>query len=297
MADPGWSELRRQYGGVYITVFPDGRTVPWKPLSMGEYIYYDQQITRFVIPPACLEDEVFQKCVLDHSILDNMDSLPAGVVTTVVHNIWEYSGPNTPDKLQQDLDIARSIVKEGRAAVLHQCAYMIATGFNYTLEEVYNLNYETFMLRLAQAESKMLTMNMIRDPLSITAPQAEKPKFAPLNQNRTQLDAKALWEQQRRPRTSQSTVAPPVSTKEKGKWWNISPVLEAERRRSINFTAEGEATDDLVLDSHERSEKGAMKRHIIESKLKAPRAKMVDDARMIYKDLIAELEKSKKSKK
>jgi len=288
-----WAEVRHQYGDVYLTVFPDGFIVPWKRLSIGEYLYYDEQTVRLLVPPACLEDEIFCKCVQDQQIIESIPTLNAGIITTVVNNIWEYSGPNTPQNLKEDFDKARALLQEGRSAIIHQCAYMIATGFNYTLEQVYNMDYDTFLLRLAQAESKMLTMGIISEPLSLNFEQQPEKKFADLNpqkKKRVRVDAKEAWEQQQAAKVNQRAKKP----EEHGRWWNLSPVLEAERRKSINFTAEKQAADDSVLDSHERNEKGAMRQYLIEQKLSGPRAKMLDDAKIIYKDLIQALDKSRK---
>ena len=166
MSDNGWAEVRRKYGGVYITAFPDGLLVPWKPLSIGEFLYYDQQITRCLICPAELENEVFIKCVQDKELIEKIDSLKAGVITTTVQNIWEYSGPDTPGKLQSDFEEARALLQGTRSSLMHQCVSMIATAFNYTPDEIYKMEYETFMLRLAQAEYKMLTFNAIQEPFS-----------------------------------------------------------------------------------------------------------------------------------
>jgi hypothetical protein len=294
MLDNRWAEVRHQYGDVYITTFPDGRIVPWKTLSIGDFIYYDQQITRCVMPPAVLEDEVFRKCVQDQSVIDGIYDTPAGVITTVVQNIWEYSGPSTPEKLQSDFEEARSIMKGTRASLIHECANMIATGFNYTLEQVYEMNYETFLLRLAQAESKMLTMGAIQEPFTFHTNQ-EGPTFADLNKKdkpRVKVDAREAWERQQAARTPK--VPEVVKPDQRGKWWEVSPVLESQKRKSINFTIEKQAAEDMVLDNHERNEKGAMRKHIIEAKLAGPRAKMIDDAKIIYKDLIEALEKSRK---
>lgn len=297
MDSHGWPDVRHQYGDVYISVFPDGFTVPWKVLSIGEFLHYDEQIVRLVVPPACLEDEVFRKCVQDPKIIESMDTLNAGIVTTVVHNIWEHSGPGTPQKLKDDFEAARLALTEGRSAIMHQCAYMVATGFNYTLEQVYALDYDTFLLRLAQAEAKLLTMGVIAEPLSLNFEKDPESKFADLNKSqhpkkRFKVDAKELWDRQQATQVNQR--GRPSGQRPTGKWWTTSPVVESTKRKSINFMAEKEAADESALDSHERNEKGAMKQYLIEQKLAGKRAKMVDDAKIIYKDLIDALEESKK---
>ena len=164
---------------------------------------------------------------------------------------------------------------------------MIATAFSYKLEDIYAMDYETFLFRLAQAEAKLLTMGVIKEPFVIndgSVIRQEKPE-----KPRTRVDAKKAWEQQRAVKLNQTPT-----NKAKGKWWEVSPVLESDQRKPINFTAEKQATDDLVLDTHERAEKGAMRQHLIEKKLAHPRAKMIEDAKIIYRDLIATLQGSKK---
>ena len=288
MINPQWVNVRAQHGGVYITEFPDGIVVPWKPLPIGEFLKYDADLSRCVIPPASLEDEVFRKCVLDDDLLQHrMNELPAGVITTVVHNIWEYSGPETPQQLQSDFEEARNILQGSRSSIIHECAYMIATGFSYTLEQVYAMDYETFLLRLAQAEAKMLTMRIITAPLTLNIGEAQQPEVKP----RVKLDAKQAWEQQQAAKLQQKPQ--PQPTRE-GKWWEVSPILESQKRAPINFHAEQQATDDMNLDSHERGEKGAMRKHILDSKLGGKRAQMLDDAKIIYKDVIEALEKTRK---
>ena len=98
MVDPRWAEIRRSYGDVYITVFPDGLTVPWKPLSVGDFMRYDQQFIRMLVPTGCLENEIFALAVQDRFLIDQIDNLPAGVVTVVANHIWQFSGPFTPDR-------------------------------------------------------------------------------------------------------------------------------------------------------------------------------------------------------
>ena len=289
MADPRLVEMRRQYGDVYVTRFDNGLVVPWKALSLGEYLKYDLDITRLFIPAGVLEDELFQKCVLDPSLKDSADQLPAGIITTVVQNIWSVSGPESLDQLSSDFEAARLQVTEGRGSIYHQCAQCIATAFSYTLEEVYALDYSTFLLRLAQAEQKMLTTGEISKPLEIIRP-TPPPKLGSIPQsNKPKVNAKQLWDEAQKARFQ--PVEPPKQESRK------SPVIESLDRGEapkIPFAAEKKYADELALDNHEKHEKGPMRQHIIDTKIGNSRQKMVNDAQWIYKDVLDELVKRKK---
>jgi len=80
-------EVREDYGGVYVTIFPDDFIVPWCPLPIGDFIEYNTAYLRGVIPLSRLEDEIFRKCVVDDAIVRQMDLLKAGIISTVVQNI------------------------------------------------------------------------------------------------------------------------------------------------------------------------------------------------------------------
>ena len=86
-------KIRKLYGNTYVTVFPDDFVVPWRPLSIGDFMAYHHAYLRGVIPLSHLEDEIFNKCVVDDAIVAQAPFLKAGIVTTVSQHIWQHSGP------------------------------------------------------------------------------------------------------------------------------------------------------------------------------------------------------------
>ncbi|MHA2063331.1 MAG: hypothetical protein ACXABY_03000 [Candidatus Thorarchaeota archaeon] len=160
--------LREQHGSVYATVLPDGQTIPWKPLPIGEYLQYEQLLEGQVYPRAILEDEIFKKCVLNQVLVSDIDKLRAGVVAAVVAGIMAHSGPPTPGHLQQMMDLSR----EAASSVLHELTALTCQAFPaYKPEDLYSLDYETFMLRAAQAERKLLNTGIIHEPITLEVRQ------------------------------------------------------------------------------------------------------------------------------
>lgn len=289
-------EARKKYGGVYYSHFPNGLLIPWKLLSVEDWIRYNRDYNRGVIPDCNLEDEIFRKCVLDDSIVRQMDYLPAGIVGIVTTNIWRLSGPINNERLNADMHSARVIVSSERTSVFHDFMKYITMAFPYTPEQVYAMDYETFMIRFAQAERKLLALGVITEPISVNVPEEEQEPPAPRQKKpRERLDAKKLYDEQQQQR--QTGVQPEQvkpSGDKSGKWWNTSPVLEATKRQKIDFAAEKKAADRTVLDSHGLREPPEMQEYLIEKEIGASRDKMVKDAQWIYKDLIEQLERQRK---
>lgn len=207
-----------------------------------------------------------------------MNNLHAGIVSTVSTNIWQFSGPASPQMLAQDLDIARSITKAPATNSFIEIAKMITLAYPYKPEEVLAMPYEEFMIRAAQAEDKLLSLGIITDPITVyTEPEA---KAKPVSKPR--VDAKKLWEEQQGV-TKQKAPTPDRTKRSTPS--EKSPVVTQKPSHGIDFTKERRAVENgEVLSGWDIAE------------LPAQRAKMVEDARIIYKDLIEELERKKKEK-
>lgn len=274
--------VRKRFGGTYITIFNDDLVVPWKLLSIQDYIQYDSDVKRGLIPLSHLENEIFKKCVLDDSLLRQFDSLKAGVIATVVQHIWEYSGPTGIDSFNQDIENARVSLSSDGSKVLHQCAQLISTAFPYKPEEIYGMDYPTFLLRLAQAESKLIQAGMLKEPIRIEQPGLTKERKGPRPSDpNNRVDAKRIWEDQQFKKDS-SKKSPGQGKRGKDKWWKVSPVLESSDSHQINFREESAEQHVFGATGHEKADI-----HITSDK-------MVKDAQWIYKDLLAGLAKKKK---
>lgn len=170
---------RRAYGDVFATSFADGTIVPWKLLTVDDYIHYDMLYKAQLYPDAFVEDEIFCKSVLDKSLIDNIDRLKAGTVSFVVQSILQFSGPGSPDDITQMLEIKRY----ESTNILHDMVIWICQAFpGYTPDDLYSMKYPDFMLRFAQAEIKLLRSGVITEPFSYTSLEKEQPQPKP---NRT----------------------------------------------------------------------------------------------------------------
>jgi hypothetical protein len=235
-----------------------------------------------------------------------MDYLNAGVVTTVVQNIWQFSGPSDSATIVADLNAARGVIHASVSSLLHDLVELISLAFPYKPEEIYAMDYSTFLLRVAQAEKKLIYLGIREGPVEIITADEQKPqpsaaarlaervaKSATQDINPVAAEAaKKAWEaeQEKRkkiiqPKPEPNRPAPKPSRKDaKNKWWKDSPVLEANMDHNIDFQTEATEQHVFGLTGHEKADA-----HI-------GRAKMVQDAQWIYKDLIEKLEKQKSNK-
>jgi len=241
--------LREQYGGVYVLTLPDGKRIPYRLLSVGEFLEYEHLFKTGQYPSAYLEDEIFKKCVVDPVLVDHIDQLRAGVVTSVATSILTHSGPPSIADLNYDLDMNR----EAASFALHEMVCVICQAFpGYTPDDLYAMEYSRFMLRLAQAERHLLRMGVISEPLSIIPPGAE-----PQEQQRPKVDASELfnqWEQQQKasggwvPKESPQPRSPSENTiiskaeeggvfTSGGSWDLIDNPPEQRQRDMVNETA------------------------------------------------------------
>jgi hypothetical protein len=216
-------ELRRIHGQVFVSKLPTGQNIPWRPLSIHEYIEYDKLLTLGEYPRAFIEDEIFRKCVLSEVLVENLEVLRAGLVQSVVRDIFAYSGPHTIHELEYFLNINR----QQAGQVIHQLMSVICQAFPaYKPEDVYAMDYSTFMLRAAQAEEKLLRTGLITEPLTFTAPGEEAPvqkaepapppppKNAEEVQERKKENLREQWRIQQAQEIKEHALPPPPDTTE-----------------------------------------------------------------------------------
>jgi len=158
------SSLRERHGEGYASLLQDGTLVPWRPLSIKEYLLYDQLAKSRRYPLAYLEDEIFRKCVLNEFQANNLGKLRAGVVTQVANAIFLTSIPQTTEALSIRLDEKRAQVD----AALHDLVCFVCQAFpGYTPDQLYAMDADTLMSRVALAERKMLSTGIIKEPLEL----------------------------------------------------------------------------------------------------------------------------------
>ncbi len=160
------SQYRIDHGDCFLTVLPDGTEIAWAPLSIEQFIEYDNLFLSSRYTREVIEDEIFRKCVKDRFFTLSLDEQKAGTIRTVVENILAHSGPQNPDHYNKTLAQARRIIQDP----LHLSVEIISRAFPaYKLEDIYAMDYGTLMLRLAMAEDRLLRLKLIDQPIILEA--------------------------------------------------------------------------------------------------------------------------------
>ena len=250
------ARLRRKYGSVFVTSITNGQVIPWKPLTLGEFLDYSELFESQKYSRATIEDEIFRKCVVDNLMVERMSRFTAGIISTVASDILRNSGPETIPELNMGLGLSRLKARQA----IHETVPLIAQAFPaYKLEELYELDYATFLLRLAQAESKLLRLGILQESITFEDPQAEEQEEL----------ASEPEEQSTRP--SISEIADMLE-KQNG--------TQAKKSKTIITASEVTGTQSLLL-GHEKEDQILL------------RGEMLEDAKDIYKDYFDQMEKGK----
>lgn len=160
---------RKRYGDNWLTTF-DNLEIPWRQLTLQEFLDYDDLFRSGRYTPIEVEDEIFCAAVLESIYIENIDILPAGIVSTVATQIMQISGAQSPEQIAEDLNIARSQVQD----FISSAVTMICSVFPaYTPETVYELKYDMFMRRLAMAEKRLFELGILREPLAVLSAEEQ----------------------------------------------------------------------------------------------------------------------------
>lgn len=171
------ADLRERYGEIFVLELPDGQQVPFKLLSLKDYFSYSKAIEADLIPKSILENEIFEKCVLDNVLINSIHNQKAGTPTVVADTILQYSVPRSIEEFQYFLNYNRNIVSN----VLYQVINIICLGFSsYTPDDILNKDIYEILFLLALAERKLLETGALSEPLDFSGgerqPKQKKPK-------------------------------------------------------------------------------------------------------------------------
>lgn len=88
---------------------------------------------------------------------------PAGCNSLIASQVISLSGPVSPVQIYNSLEIARKKSKQ----VIHQMSEVICTAFScYKFEDLYDMDWDTFCLRFAQAETKLIKLGLMKEPFN-----------------------------------------------------------------------------------------------------------------------------------
>jgi len=240
-------QAREQHGEAFALVLPNGDVVPWKPLSVGDFLKYTELTNSGRYPPALIEDEIFSKCVLDEFMVKNRDSLNAGIVSTVAQAIVGTSGPHSFDDLRALQGMGRIKANE----LAHELVGHITQAFPaYKPEDCYAMDFETFMLRLGMAERKLLRLGVLTEPIALTVegeePQQQKqapqpPPMLPLGDMKQNFDQQNAPPERKRPPRPQPPQVPIERTAQE------QTIISQKHMPGGEFLSGGHDMQDAVL--------------------------------------------------
>lgn len=276
------SSLRNKLKSGFCTV-TDNHIIRWKPLSIEQYFYYDNISKTGEIVNAVLEDEIFQQCVTDPYYTSNINNLPFGIIGTVSQNIMEHSGPLSVQHFNDVLDQYRTTAQEP----LHHLVTLIIRAFPaYKPEDCYAMDFDTFMMRVAQAESLLMMIGVIKEPLSLLDENAPPPK----KQKHMPAELRAMWEAQQE---RVNKKPPPKKSDEPSKGVKFDKAA-ADPDKSPIFTKDRKHPQYMPLGNLD-SERVRTEQTVGTEEESAERAKMVKEAQRIYKDVMHKMEFYKKA--
>jgi hypothetical protein len=168
--------LRERYGSVFVTETPDGLTVPFKLLSLKDYLEYSFLLEQSLAKTPIVEDEIFRKCVTDSVLVKNIDKQKAGTIAYVAGVVLRHSAPESLIELNQLVGHYRNLTGN----VLYQVVCIITIAFpSYTPDCLLEMSADRILFLLALAERKLLEMGHLKEPLLFEAPRAKKERVKP----------------------------------------------------------------------------------------------------------------------
>ena len=279
--------LRHLYGNAYIIALPDGRNVPWKPLSLKEFIEIDSIRQAGVYSNGQIEDEIFKKCVLDCVLVDNLDKLKAGTVSTVAGVILSYSSPQTIDELNNFLNIKRAQISEN---VFHQMVITICQAFPaYTPDDIYAMDYETVMQRVALAEQKLASVGILAEPIHFGTQdeqsQERKPSDRKINKRLHEIHQQQQTKRAPPPSPPPAAERTVITTKDMAEAQAAYTGMERSDRISRETKMVKETTDvyDRYLEQMRKGEKVVVPSH--EERMQAARERAAENEKKFNKHM------------
>ena len=181
-----------------VSVSSNGIVIPWRRLSCQEFISYSRFANDGYHLDVLIEDEVFLRCVLDDSLRRRINTLPAGVITSVVSQIFQASTANSADHLNILLNETRQSVLGANNAIVHHLVKWITMAFSYKPDEVYAMDFPQLLRIFVLAENKLLELGMIDKPFMAQQQQTEEEEQQPSEQQQEEpplkVDPREVWE-------------------------------------------------------------------------------------------------------
>ncbi len=171
MSSANTFELYGKYKNLYL--FNSGRgSVLFKPLSYEDCETAKRICKNYPALAPIVEDNIWEKCVIEHTLNGTINTLNAGIISTIVRLILGFSNPTSLNDIQHEIDDIRENSKNIREDMIIKICQAFPA---YKPEDVEGMEWKTQLKRLVQAEKILGTTFTFAD-----AKTAVKPKNAPV---------------------------------------------------------------------------------------------------------------------
>jgi len=141
-------EYFEEHKNLYLLDFKEGRVL-FRILVHNESAAVRYLMNSYPQFKFDLEDDIWEKCVLEHTFPVGHDFIDAGIVTTVAQAILSISQPASMDDANTVLANCRIQIQDA----YEQAVLTICEAFpSYLPEDIEKMSWPTVLKRLAQAE-------------------------------------------------------------------------------------------------------------------------------------------------
>lgn len=171
-------ELYGKYKNLYL--FNTGKgSVLFKPLSYADFETAKRISKAYPALAPIVEDNIWKKCVVEHTLSGTIDTLNAGLVSTIVRLILSFSNPIDKEEIESELEEVRNATKNIKEEIIIK----ICQAFpGYVPEQVEEMEWKTQLKRLAQAEKILgTTFSFIDNKDPVKTPSKNTPATKQIN--------------------------------------------------------------------------------------------------------------------
>ena len=138
---------------LYVTDFPQGISVIWKPLTLKDHKRFQALVQRGFLTEDEAKIEAFKICVIENN---SITAYRAGIVLTVGALIFLVSGFDSLENFIQQVDEAKSTYGQSAIDIVYN---VILLAFpSYTYHDVDKLTKQELLKLFALADSKLRFM-------------------------------------------------------------------------------------------------------------------------------------------
>jgi hypothetical protein len=157
-----FKELINQHQNIYLFEIEQGRVL-FHLLPYQDYASYRYMAMVYPNMKTQIEDEIWDKCVVEHSFGVGQDYIEAGVITTIANLVLHFSCSKKPADANTILEASRESLRDA----VQQAILFICEAFpSYLPEHLEKMNWYKLMKRLAQAEMILDKTFEFKDPAS-----------------------------------------------------------------------------------------------------------------------------------